>query len=118
MFLRQLQLIVAALTFSLSAISSYLYHFTLLKGIAVFGLLWSTYACYKIFTFNVNSDLSSETVIDKEEPKASQVEIVSQDRSEVFQHTRDAPHNINKEPKVPIKKEPILSKNLKQSSEI
>ena len=118
MFLRQLQLIAAALTCSLSAICSYLYQLPLLKGVAVLGLLWSIYACYKIFSFNFNSDLHAETLIDEEKPTAPQIEIVSRKQPKIFSSNQDAPHNINKEPKVAIKKEPIVSKNLKKSSKI
>ena len=66
MFLRQLHLIVAALTGSLSAICSYLYQVPLFKGVAILGLLWSIYACYKILSFNLNSDLPAEKLINKE----------------------------------------------------
>ena len=118
MFLRQLQLIAAALTGSLSAICSYLYQVPLLKGVAILGLLWSIYACYKIFSFNLDGDLPAEKLINKEETEAPQVEIVSQKQPEIFPRNQDTPHNINKEPNAAIKKEPIISKNLKQSSKI
>ena len=118
MFLRQLNLIVAALTSSLSAICSYLYQVPLLKGVAILGLLWSIYACYKIFSFNFNGVPHSETSKEKEEPMAPHVEIVSPKQPEVFPRNQDPPHNINNEPKVAIKKEPIISKNLKQSPKI
>ena len=118
MFLRQLQLIIAALTGSLSAICSYLYQVPLLKGAAILGLLWSIYACYKIFSFNYNGGIHSETSIDKEEPMAPDEEIVSPKEPEIFLRDQGSPHNINKEPNVAIKKEPIISKNLKQSSKI
>ena len=45
-------------------------------------------------------------------------EIVSPNQPEFFLRDQGAPHNINKEPNVAIKKEPIISKNLKQSSKI
>ena len=118
MFLRQLHLIVAALTSSLSAICSYLYQVPLLKGAAILGLLWSIYACYKIFSFNFKGGLPSETSIDKKEPMAPHEEIVSPKQPEVFPRNQGSPHNINKEPNMAIKKEPIISKNLKQSSKI
>ena len=118
MFLRQLQLIAAALTCSLSAIFSYLYQEPLLKGVAVFGLLWSIYACYKIFSFNLNSDLPAEKLINKKEPQSTQVDIISQQQPEILPRNQDAPHNINKEPNATIKKEPIISKNQKQFSKI
>ena len=118
MFLRQLHLILAALTGSLSAICSYLYQVPLFKGVAVLGLLWSIYACYKIFTFNLNGSLHSETSIDKEEPMTPDEEIVSPKQPEIFLRNQGSPHNINKEPNEALKKEPIISKNLKQSSKI
>ena len=113
MFLRQLQLIAAALTCSLSAICSYLYQEPLLKGVAVLGLLWSIYGCYKIFSFSFNSNLPAEEPTNKEEPRAPQVEIISQKQPEIFPRNQKGPHNINKEPNAAIKKEPIISKNLK-----
>ncbi len=118
MFLRQLHLIVAALTGSLSAICSYLYQVPLLKGMAILGLLWSIYACYKIFSFNFNGGLHSKTPIDKEELMASDVEIVSPKKPKISPSNDDSLHNINKELNVNIKKEPIISKNLKQSAKI
>ena len=116
MFLKQLQLIIAALTCSLSAICSYLYQIPLLKSFAILGLFWSVYACYKIFSFDLNSDRTSKVLIDKEEPKAPQLEIVSQKEPETMPHNQDVPHNINREPNVSIKKEPIISNSPKQSS--
>ena len=116
MFLKQLQLIIAALTCSLSAICSYLYQIPLLKSFAILGLFWSVYACYKIFSFDLNSNLTSKVLIDKEEPKAPQLEIESQKQPEIMPHNQDVPHNINREPNVSIKKEPIISKSPKQSS--
>ena len=81
------------------------------KGVAILGLLWSIYACYKIFSFNFNSGLHSETSIDKEEPVAPDEEIVSPKEPEIFLRDQGSPHNINKEPNAPIKKDPIISKN-------
>ena len=115
MFLRQLQLIAAALTCSLSAICSYLYKEPLLKGVAVIGLLWSIYACYKIFSFNFNSDIPAEESTNEEEPKPPQVEIISKKQPEIYPRNQDTHHNINREPETAIKKEPIISKNLKKS---
>ena len=113
MFLRQLQLIVSALTCSLSAICAFLYQLPLLKFIAVLGLLWSFYACYKIL--NYNSKKPSKTPNKKEE---SEIEIVSEQESEIFLQNQEVPNNINKEPTNTLKQEPIISKNLKRSSEI
>ena len=113
MFLRQLQLIISALTCSLSAICGFLYQLPLLKFIAVLGLLWSIYACYKILNFN--SKITSKTSNKKED---QEIEIVSQREPEIFLHNQEVPNNINKEPTAKLKQEPIISKNLKRSSEI
>ena len=113
MFLRQLQLIISALTCSLSAICAFLYQMPLLKFIAVLGLLWSFYASYKIFNFN--SKIPSKTSNKKDD---QELEIVSQRESEIFLHNQEVPNNINKEPTITLKQEPIISKNLKRSSEI
>ncbi len=113
MFIRQLQLIISALICSLSAICAFLYQLPLLKFIAVLGLLWSFYACYKIFNFN--SKIPSKTSNKKED---QEMEIVSQQEPEISLHKQDAPNNINKEPTVTLKQEPIISKNLNRSSEI
>ena len=118
MFLRQLQLIAAALTCSLSAICSYLYQEPLLKGVAVLGLLWSIYACYKILSFNLKSDFPAEQLINKEETEGPQVEIANKKQPEIFPRNQDTPHNINREPGAAIKKEPMISKNLQKSSKI
>ena len=118
MFLRQLQLIVAALTFSLSTISAYLYQVSLLKGVAIIALLWSAYACYKIFSFNFTSKLPAEPLVEEDGSKAPKVEIERDKEPEMFSRNQAEPHNINKEPNADIKKEPIISKNLKQSSKI
>jgi len=71
MFLRQLQLIVSALTCSLSVICAFLYQLPLLKLIAILGLLWSIYACYKIFSFN--SKKISKSVDEKEDLEMEKV---------------------------------------------
>ena len=113
MFLRQLQLIISALTCSLSAIWAFLYQLPLLKFIAVLGLLWSFYACYKILNFN--SKKPSKTSNKKED---QEMEIVSQQDPEILLHNQELPNNINKEPTIKLKQEPMISKNLKRSSEI
>ena len=118
MFLRQLQLIAAALTCSLSAICSYLYQEPLLKGVAVLGLLWSIYACYKILSFKLNSDLPAEKSINKDKTETAELEIVNKKQPEIFPRNQETPHNINREPDAAIKKEPIISKNLKKSLKI
>ena len=113
MFLRQLQLIVSALTCSFSVICAFLYQLPLLKLIAILGLLWSIYACYKIFSFN--SKKMSKSLDEKED---LEIEKVSQRKPEIFLHNQEAPNNINKEPTVLLKQEPVISKNLKSSSKI
>ena len=113
MFLRQLQLIISALTCSVSAICAFLYQLPLLKFIAVLGLLRSFYACYKILNFN--SKIPSKTSNKKED---QEIEIVSQREPEIFLHNQEVPNNINKEPTAKLKQEPIISKNLKRPSEI
>ena len=118
MFLRQLQLIVAALTCSLSTICAYLYQVSLLKGVAIIGLLWSAYACYKIFSFNFTSNLPSEPLGEEDGSKAPTVEIASDKEPEMFPSNQVAPNNINKKPDFAFKKEPMISKNLKKSSKI
>jgi hypothetical protein len=84
-----------------------------LKFIAVLGLLWSFYACYKILNFN--SKIPSKTSNKKED---QEIEIVSQREPEIFLQNQEVPNNINKEPTAKLKQEPIISKNLKRSSEI
>ena len=113
MFLRQLQLIVSALTCSLSAICAFLYQQPILQIIAMLGLLWSIYACHKIFKYDFNSEKNSKIPKDKKDPD---VEIISQRRPEILLRNQELPNNINKEPTVTLKKEPIISKNLKRSS--
>ena len=113
MFLRQLQLIISALTCSLSAICAFLYQLPLLKFISVLGLLWSFYACYKILNFN--SKIPPKRSNKKED---QEIEIVSQREAEIFLHKQEVPNNINKEPTVKLKQEPIISKKLKSSSEL
>lgn len=116
MFLKQFQLVVAALTCSLSAICAYLYQLQLLKVIAILGLLWSLYSCYKIFSFNFTDEPLAKQSKNKEEPRPSKIEIVSQKQPELFSRNRDAPNNINKEPKIALKQEPIISKNPSKTS--
>jgi len=109
MFLRQLQLIVSALIGSLSAVCAFLYQLPLLNLIAILGLLWSIYACYKIFIFG--SKKLSKSSNEQENPE---IEKVSQRKPKIFLHNQDVPNNINKKPTVATKQEPIISKNLKR----
>ncbi len=109
MFLRQLQLIISALTCSLSAISAFLYQLPVLKTIAVLALFWSFYACYKLF--NYNSKILSKTSNEQEDPEIAKV---TGGKAEIFLHNQEVPNNINKKPTVVIKQEPLISKNLKR----
>tara|TARA_B100000963_G_scaffold140939_1_gene122729 strand:+ start:486 stop:815 length:330 start_codon:yes stop_codon:yes gene_type:complete len=109
MFLRQLQLIVSALIGSLSAVCAFLYQLPLLNLIAILGLLWSIYACYKIFIFG--SKKLSKSSNEQENPE---IEKVSQRKPKIFLHNQDVPNNINKKPTVATKQEPVISKNLKR----
>ena len=111
MFLRQLQLIVSALTCSLSAICAFLYQFPVLQLISILGLLWSFYASYKLFNFN--SKRSSTTSNKKEGP-----EILSEAEPEIFLEKQEVPNNINEEPTLKLKKEPKISKDQKWTSKI
>jgi len=111
MFLRQLQLIVSALTCSLSAICAFLYQLPLLKLISILGLLWSFYASYKLLNFN--SKRPSKTSNNQEDP-----EIVSKAEPEIFLRKQEMHNNINEEPSVKLKKEPKISKNQKWKSKI
>ena len=113
MFLRQLQLIVSALIGSLSAVCAFLYQLPLLNLIAILGLLWSIYACYKIQSFS--SKKLSKSSNEQENPE---IEKVSHRKPEVFLHNQEVPNNINKKPTVTTKQEPIISKNLKRQPEI
>ena len=113
MFLRQLQLIIAALTCSLSVICSYLYQAILLDGFAILGLIWSVFACYKIYSFNSTSHLPAKRSVSGEELTEPQTETLSPKQPEMFQGNQKSPHNINNEPHVAFKKEPKISKNLK-----
>ena len=116
MLLKQFQLIVAALTCSLSTICAYLYQEQLFKGVAILGLLWSLYSCYKIFKFNFSDEPLAKQSKNKKASHSSKIEIVSQKQPELFLRNREAPNNINKEPKFTLKQEPIISKNLSKIS--
>ncbi|GIR44060.1 MAG: hypothetical protein CM15mP54_09140 [Paracoccaceae bacterium] len=72
----------------------------------------------KYLALTFDNGLPSETLIDKEKTMAPPVEIVSPKQPEIFPSNQGSPHNINKEPDAAIKKEPIISKNLKKSSKI
>ena len=113
MFLRQLQLIASALTCSLSAICAFLYQLPLLKIISILGLLWSFYACYKLFNFDSKIALKKSN-----KEKDPEIGIVSQIEPEIFLHNQVAPNSLNEEPALKLKKEPKISKNQKWTSKI
>tara|TARA_B100000902_G_scaffold255837_1_gene242276 strand:- start:234 stop:491 length:258 start_codon:yes stop_codon:yes gene_type:complete len=85
----------------------------LLKFLAILGLLWSFYACYKIFYFH--SKNPSKLSYKKEGPE---IKIASQREPEIFLHNQEVPNNLNEKPTLILKKEPIISKNLKRSAKI
>ena len=78
MLLKQLHLIVSALTCSISAICAYLFQIPIFKIVALLALLWSIYACYKIFRFDYNKKAVSKALEDKEELTSLKVETASQ----------------------------------------
>ena len=107
MFLRQLQLIVSALTCALATICAFLYQLPLLKIVGTLGLLWSIYACYKIFNYEFGNEKSSKTPKDKEN---LEIEYVGKKHIKIFSRSQELPNNSNKEANVIQKKEPIISK--------
>ena len=77
------------------------------------GLLWSFYACYKLFKFDTRRPLKTSN-----KEKDPEIGIVSQIEPEIFLRNQDAPNNINEEPTITLKKEPKISKNQKWISKI
>jgi hypothetical protein len=112
MLLKQLHLIVSALTCSISAICAYLFQLPLFKIIAILGLLWSVYACYKIFIYDYNKEAPSNALEKKEELK----EPASQSEANALLSNRVTQKNIRKETIVGLKKEPTISKTVKRQS--
>ena len=78
MLLKQLHLIVSALTCSISAICAYLFQLPLFKIIAILGLLWSVYACYTIFRYDYDKEAPSNALEEKEELTSLKVNPTSQ----------------------------------------
>ena len=116
MLLKQLHLIVSALTCSIAAIFAYLFQLPLFKMVALLGLLWSIYACYKIFRFDYNKEAVSKALEEKEELKSLKVERVSQSEAKALLSNQIPQTNLSKETIVGLKKEPIISKTLKRQS--
>lgn len=116
MLLKQLHLIVSALTCSISAICAYLFQLPIFKLVALLGLLWSIYACYKIFRFDYNEEAVSKTLEEKEELKSLEVKPVSQSEAKALLSNRIPQTNLSKETIVGLKKEPLISKTVKRQS--
>ena len=116
MLLKQLHLIVSALTCSISAICAYLFQLPLFKIIAILGLLWSVYACYKIFRYDYNKEAPSNALENKEELRSLKVEPASQSEANAFLSNRITQKNLSKETIVGLKKEPTISKTVKRQS--
>ena len=115
MLLKQLHLIVSALTCSISAICAYLFQLPIFKLVALLGLLWSIYACYKIFRFDYNEEAVSKTLEEKEELKSLEVKPVSQSEAKALLSNRIPQTNLSKETIVGLKKEPLISKTEKKT---
>jgi len=116
MLLKQLHLIVSALTCSISAICAYLFQLPIFKMVALLGFLWSIYACYKIFRFDYNEEAVSKTLEEKEELKSLEVKPVSQSEAKALLSNRIPQTNLSKETIVGLKKEPLISKTVKRQS--
>ena len=116
MLLKQLHLIVSALTCSISAICAYLFQLPIFKMVALLALLWSIYACYKIFRFDYNKKAVSKALEDKEELKSLKVETANQSEAEALLSNRIPQTNLSNETIVRLKKEPIISKTVKKQS--
>jgi len=116
MLLKQLHLIVSALTCSIAAICAYLFQLPIFKMVALLGLLWSIYACYKIFRFDYNKEAVLKALEEKGELKSLKVEPVSQSEAKALLSNQIPQTNLSKETIVGLKKEPIISKTLKRQS--
>ena len=116
MLLKQLHLIVSALTCSISAICAYLFQLPIFKMVALLGLLWSIYACYKIFIFDYNKEAVSKAREEKEGLESPKVETESQSEAKALLSNRIPQTNLSKETIVGLKKEPIISKTVKKQS--
>jgi hypothetical protein len=88
MLLKQLHLIVSALTCSISAICAYLFQLPLFKIIAILGSLWSVYACYKIFSYDYDKETHSNALEEKEKLKSLKVDPASQSEANALLSNR------------------------------
>ena len=84
--------------------------------VALLALLWSIYACYKIFRFDYNEEAVSKTLEEKEELKSLEVKPVSQSEAKALLSNRIPQTNLSKETIVGLKKEPLISKTVKRQS--
>ena len=84
--------------------------------VALLALLWSIYACYKIFRFDYNKEAVSKALEEKEELKSLKVESVSQSEAKALLSNQIPQTNLNKETIVGLKKEPVISKTVKRQS--
>ena len=84
--------------------------------VALLGLLWSIYACYKIFRFDYNKEAVSKTLEEKEGLESPKVETVGQSEAKALLSNRIPQTNLSKETIVGLKKEPIISKTVKKQS--
>ena len=114
MLLKQLHLIVSALTCSISAICAYLFQLPLFKIIAILGLLWSVYACYKIFRYDYDKEAPSNALEEKEERTSLKANPDSQSEANALLSNRITQKNVRKETIVGLKKEPTISKTVKR----
>ena len=84
--------------------------------VALLGLLWSIYACYKIFKFDYNKEAVSKALEEKEGLESPKVETESQSQAKALLSNRIPQTNLSKETIVGLKKEPIFSKTVKKQS--
>ena len=114
MLFKQLHLIVSALACSISAICAYLFQLPAFKMVAILGLLWSIYACYKILSFDYNKEIPSKALEKKEVLKSLKIEPVNQSKTKALLSNRILHTNLGKETLVGLKKEPMISKTVKK----
>ena len=84
--------------------------------VALLGLLWSIYACYKIFKFDYNKEAVPKALEEKEGLESPKVETESQSEAKALLSNRIPQTNLSKETIVRLKKEPIISKTVKKKS--
>ena len=84
--------------------------------VALLALLWSIYACYKIFRFDYNKEAVSKVLEKKEELKSLNAETVSQSEAEALLSNRIPQAILSKRKITGLKKEPTISKTVKRQS--